>query len=306
MLYGALHTAGVTRLAGWWNRRRVTILCYHGVTERPERAPEDHWGLHVRRDRFEAHVGYLSRHYRVIPLREYVEARASGRTLPPYTAVLTFDDGYRNVLTVAAPILRAARLPASVFVVTDRVGASDTRSPAQSAWEEGDDRSSLSWADVHALVARGIEIGSHTCSHADLVKVGRDAAGREVTESHAAIAAALNVDAMAFAYPKGRYTDEIVDAVRKAGYYCALTTEGGGNDSAADRFKLHRTLIGDNDDEASFASRVSGLIPSLSASWFGRAARGARNLAGRVVRPSQRRGETQPGHATPTQPTPVG
>src|SRR4029453_9293701 len=57
----------------------------------------------------------------VLPLAEAVERLYAG-TLPPRAACITFDDGYRNNLTVAAPILRARGLPATVFVSTGYIG----------------------------------------------------------------------------------------------------------------------------------------------------------------------------------------
>lgn len=65
--------------------------------------------------RFEREMRYLSRHYRVVPLGEAVGALASDAATVPQ-AVLTFDDGLRNNVAVAYPILRALRLPATFFV----------------------------------------------------------------------------------------------------------------------------------------------------------------------------------------------
>ncbi|HLL73744.1 MAG TPA: hypothetical protein VK421_00490, partial [Pyrinomonadaceae bacterium] len=74
-IFALLHRAGVTRLAAWLNRGRVVILCYHGVTARRGRRPDDPTGLHVRADRFEAQLDYLRRNYRVLSLGEYLAAR---------------------------------------------------------------------------------------------------------------------------------------------------------------------------------------------------------------------------------------
>jgi hypothetical protein len=60
-LFALLHRIGVTRFAAWWNRKRVIFLCYHGVTERSNRATEDSKALHVNRQRFAAHLDFLAR-----------------------------------------------------------------------------------------------------------------------------------------------------------------------------------------------------------------------------------------------------
>ena len=106
--FSLLQKLQITRLAAWWNRQRVVILCYHGVTERSKRHPSDRYGLHIRADRFEKQLDYLRRHYQVISLAEFVKACQNKAPLPDYSVVLTFDDGYRNFLTCALPQSRLA------------------------------------------------------------------------------------------------------------------------------------------------------------------------------------------------------
>ena len=67
-----------------------------------------------------ANLDFLQRNYTVISLREYLHARNEGRSLGNYSVVLTFDDGFRNFLTVAAPMLAERKLPATVFLITDK------------------------------------------------------------------------------------------------------------------------------------------------------------------------------------------
>ncbi|HYH84019.1 MAG TPA: polysaccharide deacetylase family protein [Pyrinomonadaceae bacterium] len=274
-LFAFFYAAGLVRLAAWRNRRRVTILCYHGVTERAERSPDDTLALHVRWDRFAAHLDHLRRRYNVISLRECLAARRERRRLPDYSVVLTFDDGYRNFLTAAAPRLRERGLPASVFLITDRL-RDDDGAARPSAWRESDDTSYLSWAEVEMLEREhGVEFGSHTCSHPKLPNISRAQAERELSASLSVVSARLKPDSVALAYPYGAYSDEVVEQARTLGYACALTTDAGPNDAQTDLFALRRTLIGDDDDEASFAARVSGLT-----SWLASALAPLRSLVG--------------------------
>jgi peptidoglycan/xylan/chitin deacetylase (PgdA/CDA1 family) len=254
---------GITRFATWWNRQRVVILCYHGVTSRADRSPEDPEGVHTRANRFEAQLDYLQRNYSVISLEEYVTARRNGRVLPRNAAILTFDDGYRNFLTSAAPRLLARSLPASVFLVTDAIG-SDHGSTVASGWTTSDDKNHLSWREVKELQLAGIEFGSHTRTHAKLPELSPEEAARELSESRAVMIEHLKKDTLPFAYPYGAYTPEIVQRTRSMGYSCALTTDVGINDAETDLFALRRTLIGDDDDVPAFAARISGLTAWLA------------------------------------------
>ncbi|MGA9773197.1 MAG: polysaccharide deacetylase family protein [Blastocatellia bacterium] len=259
IIFTLLHTVGLTWFAAWWNRRQVRILCYHGVTRRTERIYHNPHGLHVRYNRFVAHLDYLQRHYRVISLNQYLAAKREGRQLPDYSVILTFDDGYRNFLTVIAPALAERKMPASVFLITDRI-RERRDAKLNGHWTPVDDESSLSWTEAQTLQRQqNIEFGSHTCSHAELPSLSSQETGREIRDSYAAIVSNINNREVALAYPRGKYSDSIVEQARAVGYACALTTDVGINDMKDDPFKLKRILIGDDDDLPAFAARVSGL-----------------------------------------------
>ena len=74
--------------------------------------------LALRPDWFEQQIAHLARHYRFIPLTELAEHYATGTPIPKNTAVMTFDDGFKDNLDVGLPILRKYGVPATIFVVT--------------------------------------------------------------------------------------------------------------------------------------------------------------------------------------------
>lgn len=257
-VFALLHGLGLTTFVAWWYRRRVVFLCYHGVTKRPTRSSADPKGLHVNADRFAMHLDFVQRHYRVIPLREYIKAQHNGTALPDYSLVLTFDDGFRNFLTVAAPMLAERNLPATVFLITDKAG--DERGGLPSTWTREDDQRYLSWEEARTLKAiQDIQFGSHTCSHALLLTLSVEDTDRELLHSYKDLVSNLTVETPTLSYPKGQYSTLLANEARKVGYACAVTTDHGSNEIGHDPFTLGRTLIGDGDDEASFAVRVSGL-----------------------------------------------
>src|SRR3978361_1203921 len=102
----------------------VPVLMYHKVGH-PIACPRDAFlnisGEAFRRQRRAmAHLGYRAR-----PFGEVVDALNAGRTLPRRTFAVTFDDGYACVGQAAAPILKDFGFPATVFVVSDCVGATN-------------------------------------------------------------------------------------------------------------------------------------------------------------------------------------
>ncbi len=259
VLFALLYRLGVTRLAAWYHRKRVTFLCYHGVSERPGGRAHDPIALHVSRLRFAVHLDFLQRNYNVVSLSDYLFAYQEGQSLGNYSVVLTFDDGFRNFLTVAAPLLAERSLPATVFLITDEANQEDN-GERPSTWTPADDQQYLSWTEARKLKTDyGFEFGSHTCTHSRLIGLSASDTERELLHSFNELVTHLGVDKPTLSYPKGEYSSLLADDARKLGYACAVTTDRGQNELDHDLFTLGRALIGNNDDLASFAVRVSGL-----------------------------------------------
>ena len=257
--FALLYVTGLTRLAAWCNRKRVVFICYHGVTQRPQRSPSDPTGLHVNDRRFAAQLDFLAHRYRFVSLEQYLEARRDGRRLPDYSVVLTFDDGFRNFLTVAAPLLAARRIPATVFLITGNADALDDK-VNDWTWQPRDDTSYLSWIEAKFLREKyQIDFGSHTCSHSPLMSLSQSEVVRELRESREDLIRNLDIAYPALSYPKGERSQMLAETARQQGYSCAVTTDRGANEMEHDLFTLGRTLVGDADDEMSLAVRVSGV-----------------------------------------------
>jgi peptidoglycan/xylan/chitin deacetylase (PgdA/CDA1 family) len=106
--------AGLFRLARRAVRRRqAVILTFHRFSGNGEGLPG---GMPIQR--FAEDMEYLTRHYRVVSLRTVTDELSRGE-VPPYTVAVTVDDGYHEVFTLAAPILKRCGVPASVFVISD-------------------------------------------------------------------------------------------------------------------------------------------------------------------------------------------
>ena len=96
------------------------VLMYHRVCE----VEVDPWGLCVTPPRFAEHLQVLRKDYRVMTLRELAAAQGRG-ALPARTVAVTFDDGYCDVLHEAAPLLEDAEIPATVFLVSGKLGTNE-------------------------------------------------------------------------------------------------------------------------------------------------------------------------------------
>jgi peptidoglycan/xylan/chitin deacetylase (PgdA/CDA1 family) len=106
--------AGLFRVAQYAVRRReAVILTFHRFSGNGEGHPQ---GTPI--ERFAASMEYLTRHYRVVSLRAITEDLRRG-VVRPYTVAVTVDDGYDEVFTLAAPVLRRYGVAASLFVISD-------------------------------------------------------------------------------------------------------------------------------------------------------------------------------------------
>ena len=120
IFYAFLYTLGVHHFFRYFNGRSLTVLLYHGV------APETNQGIynykrkHISPEAFKEHLGFIARHYTVLPLDESFRMLRE-RTLPRHALAITFDDGYKNFYTYALPLLKEFRMPATIFVASDFV-----------------------------------------------------------------------------------------------------------------------------------------------------------------------------------------
>lgn len=99
-------------------------------------------------------------------------------------------------------------------------------------------------AEVIGLRDAGMEIGGHTVSHPILAKLNQQEAMTEIVENKDYLESLLSEKISIFAYPNGKpvqdYTSESIDAVKKAGYQCAMTTSWGVSRQSTDLFQLPR------------------------------------------------------------------
>lgn len=114
----------VQRIHRWTApQRALTVVGYHRVTN-GDLAAEDSapLGMFVTEETFNRQIEFLKRHYEMLSFPELLAFCDARKPLPPRACHITFDDGWRDNYTVAFPILRAQRVPATVLVATDYVG----------------------------------------------------------------------------------------------------------------------------------------------------------------------------------------
>jgi peptidoglycan/xylan/chitin deacetylase (PgdA/CDA1 family) len=138
---------------------------------------------------------------------------------------ITFDDGYRNFLDHALPVLVQHGLPATLFVITSKCGV------------EAD---YLDWSALREIASAGVELGAHSVSHRDLTKLTEGEAVAEMEDSAKSIEDRIGVPVRFCAYPYGRSTRKLRDWAREAFTLSCGTRLAylGGDDDPADLPRL--------------------------------------------------------------------
>ena len=199
----------------------VPILGFHQLS-----APPPVGGEHRSAEPAEIFERYI-RHlhfdgYNCISLSELSHYARYGRLFWKRTVVLTFDDGYEDFLTLAHPVLSHYGFSATVFVVTDLVGA-------RSNWQGETGSPLLSWEQIKLLQKAGVTFGSHTCSHPRLTSISEQQLWHELADSKKCLEDRLSEEVGYLAYPHGESNTRIQQVALEAGYDMACGLQQGMN-----------------------------------------------------------------------------
>lgn len=178
---------------------------------------------------------------------------------PGRTAVITFDDGYIDNLAACDELQRRG-MRATWFMVSGSLGKAPT-------WP-ADGRPGgrlLDAAELRKMQAAGMEIGSHTVTHARLTEVDDDRLRAELVDSKIALENALGTEVGSFAYPYGDWDNRCEMFVKNAGYAAACTTGTGWTFYDKTPYRLRRLTVFNTDTASSLVRKLA--FGSHDVSW---------------------------------------
>jgi peptidoglycan/xylan/chitin deacetylase (PgdA/CDA1 family) len=220
---------------------------YHAVAD----LADDPNMLGVSPQRFEAQMLHLKRRkLRGVSIRELRRAMSSGDATN--LIGLTFDDGYKDFLHTAVPILESFGFSATVFVVAGMLGKENDWKHAHHPRPQME---LLGPTDLREVSERGMEVGSHSMTHADLSGLNPRELEEEVKGSRRVLSELLGEEVEGLCYPYGSVGRAAVEAVRQAGYAYAC----GWRTSLSfdhDAYNLPRIYMGEKDNSLRVAAKL--------------------------------------------------
>jgi peptidoglycan/xylan/chitin deacetylase (PgdA/CDA1 family) len=194
------------------------VLCYHAVSSA--------WvaDITLTPQALATQLKHLvDRGYTGVTFSQVALGEVSGRVV-----AVTFDDGYKSILSSARPIMERFGMPGTVFIPTDFIeGNRSSVSPSTPDYDEVNrhDLQPMSWADVRSLYEAGWEVGSHTKSHPHLTEVSDAQLRAELVDSRMTCEQMLEAECRSLAFPYGDHDPRVVAATHDAGYSAAATVQ---------------------------------------------------------------------------------
>ena len=198
-----------------YRKTGAPVLMYHAVGY--ETGPDWPRSLIMRPELFEEHLRSLKEQgYTMVTVEQLAKRLEQGQSVDKYVA-LSFDDGYKNNHSVALPIMQKYDAKGSFFVINKEMG----------------DKEHMNEAEIKEMIAAGMELGSHTYSHAPLAKIDTKYLVWELDTSRYWLKKKFDgYIVRTLAYPNGSYNKTVTEAAQKYGFYRALTGHIGLNTAA--------------------------------------------------------------------------
>ena len=228
----------------------IPILMYHQIDSPPKRgtplrglvvAPVSFaWQMKILK--LMGYTGFSMRE-----LEPYLKGEKIGKVVG-----LTFDDGYRNNLEHALPVLQQQGFTATCYAVSGLIGGTNI-------WDRGivAEEPLMSLQDWQRWRDAGMDIGSHARTHAKLTELPADDARAQIADSKRELEQAIGCEVRHFCYPYGWYRNEHQKMVREAGYATATTTQRGRVHEGHDPYTLRRIMVARATNPVQFFMKIT-------------------------------------------------
>ena len=212
---------------------------YHAVEAAPR--PPRYKHFYVTASEFAGQMRMLrGRGYTAITFGTLARALAGTGALPARPVLLTFDDGYANLLPHVHPLLRGMGFPYTVFLVSEKIGGTNDWVAA----EGYEPTPLLTWDEILRMRGEGgVDFQAHTATHRRLDRLSEAEARREMADCKDALEQKLEAPMTTLCYPYGAQTADTALLAGECGYTTAVTTEFGRARPGDDPLRLPRVSV---------------------------------------------------------------
>jgi peptidoglycan/xylan/chitin deacetylase (PgdA/CDA1 family) len=227
----------------------LPVLLYHSVA--PSRSQELS-AYHVTPEQFEEQLCFLRDNgFHSVSLGDCHNWYYESTPLPAGSIMITFDDGYRDFLEYAWPLLQQYGFSAHIFLVAGELGQTNR-------WDQcyGESKPLLTWDEIYRLQEEGVSFGSHSLTHPTLTTILRKQVKKELYDSRLLLQQGFGTPVTSFAYPYGEFNRRIQFLTGYHGYNLAFTCEPGLCTERISPLALPRIEIEREDTLKTFADKI--------------------------------------------------
>ena len=207
---------------------KIPILSYHSISN--ENCP-----LSLNLTEFEKQLIFFKKNkFEAVHFNEI-------KNLSSKKFIITFDDGYKDLIINALPLLKKYNFKATCFIVSDLIGK-------KNIWDELNsnikDKELMNLSDIHFWLKNGMCVGSHSKNHKKLTLLNEKDTIDEIINSKDELETLTGETVNSFCYPYGLYNENIVNIVKEK-YDSAFTTNRSRFDTTRHNiYKLPRIDMG--------------------------------------------------------------
>lgn len=215
---------------------KVPVLMYHSVRTGATGQYQ------VEASQFDAEMKYLKDNgFTALTMAQYIQIMKNGQGAPAKPVLITFDDGWQDNYTVAAPIMDKYGFKATFFIISNMIDIPDRVTTAQ----------------LKDLKKRGYDIGNHALNHERLTDYNYSEQMSILSQAKSKLETALGSKVISLSFPYGELNTDSITIVNLLGYQVSFSSYEGMSSSVDNTYTVRRLFVDGQLNSADFAELVN-------------------------------------------------
>jgi len=235
---------------------KIPILMYHSISNKTDNVIHPYYQSTTTPKIFRKHMEFLYENKcSVISLKEALKYFRDKKSNYYKPVVITFDDGFADFYNEALPILSLYNFCATVFLPTKFIGDNRKRFKGKEC---------LTWGEIRKCQIEGIDFGSHTNSHIQLLSMTKKKIEVEIKVSKIIIEDNIGSKVETISYPyafpeaQSDFNSFLKKVLKENGYKNGVTTIIGTANRNDCRYFMKRIPVNTHDDLQFYKAKLEG------------------------------------------------